>query len=198
MTGAFQNVERVLKGASGVVAIVPGVALLARVAHLPHNIQTLMGLLAVTLGASAVLVIFLLRQQLKQLSAKVVALAVIPTSLLGAAATTFFVILAMTHVIVTGAADGEEDYILVPLQPSDELRKLVAPLQYDWVEALANSAISAQVRQMMNDEAGSTVWLLTGSLLLAQTLLLVALVVSACKIADSLHPTTTEPLQGKA
>jgi hypothetical protein len=194
MSALFGRLETVIKGAVSVVALVPGIALVSRSVVLPPDLQDLLGGLALALGTVIILGVVLNRGRIRRTPAQRIGLVSAGLASAGFIAAIFGFNFAQRHLVPFKPNTGEQSYLLVPLRPSAELRSLLDQAGGSWPDAILNPGIGHLVRELMRAESGTAVWMLALLLLLAQALLLTAIVLAAWKASEQLKgPVPAQP-----
>jgi len=186
MNPLFGRMETAIKGAVSVVALIPGLALVFSAVTLPPELKDLLGGLALALGTVIVFGVVLNRGRIRRTSPQRIGTIAGVLAGAGLVASIFFFNFVGRHLIAIKQSSADAVYLLKPLQPSSELRSLLDAVGGSWAEAILNPGVGHRVRELMRAESGTAVWLLTALLLLAQALLLTAIVLVAWKAAERL------------
>lgn len=182
----FSAVSKVIKSVAGLIAVVPGLALITNAITLPLTLQQLLGALALALGVVIVIAIYLFGQRLHQMKAQRVGLIVVGLAVAGVTVAMICSGAANTYVLKR-MVDGAVELRVLPLNPSGQLKTDLEDFGGDYDEALRHPVIGARVSSAIDRQDGGTVLLLSVSFLLAQALLLGAIVIGAWKLADTLR-----------
>lgn len=178
MAEPFAKLEGVIKGAAGVVALIPGIALFTQAVSLPPPLETFLGGVSLTFGVAVVLAIILFQRRIARAPADRVGVVVLALALAGILTAIVCYKFADTHVM-----RDREVAIVKPIKPEGKLARNLEVFGGDYAEMLANANVGARARDDMKRQSGSAIWFLSISLLLAQTLLLTAIVLGAWKVA---------------
>jgi hypothetical protein len=183
LTGRIAKAETLIKAAAGLLALVPGIAILVGLVDIPPTLIDLIKYLSFAISIVVLLSIFLLSEQIKTIGKGAAATAIIACAVAGAILATSYLVFARNHVVVTGAGDDAEQHI-IPLRESRELRSLIEPYAGDYVEALETSVQQVRLNQLMERESGGSIAVMITLLVLAQTLIITAIVLGAWKLTE--------------
>ena len=180
----FETVANVIKGAAMLAAAAPGVAMLVNVVPVPPTIENLITASSLAVGAAIVISIMILRRSIQNASAPLLAIGVVIFALGGAWAAMKYVEFATVYVVSFVNTEHVEERVVVPVTPSPELAAILGDFNGDYAEALVSGIRGPRVRQLVNEGHGPTYTRLVCYLLLAQILLLTAIVGGAWKVAE--------------
>jgi len=189
---SIASVSNVIKGVAGLIAILPGIALVTNAIVLPLTLQQFLGGLALALGVVIILAIYLFGQRLHRMKPQRVGAMVIAMAVAGAGIAMLCSGVANTYVLKRSVGDGVEMRVM-PLRPTGQLAADLESFGGDYDEALRHPVIGARVATEMDRQDGPTILLLSVSFLLAQALLLSAIVTGAWKLANALGQKRAEP-----
>ncbi|QLC25719.1 hypothetical protein HFP57_12290 [Parasphingopyxis algicola] len=182
----MSNIERTasaITAAAALAAMAPGVAMLLDIVEIPPSAAQLTKALSLAVGVVAVFTIMILRRSVERIGDRTTLIVCTVSLILG-------IILAISYYQVSGrmivdfVAFGEEQRVILPLSPSDDLQSYEADFG-SYPEALVNPIVGQEVREKIEQENGSTVPALIFLVLMAQISLLIAIVVAALKFLSS-------------
>lgn len=181
MKTRLETLGGLIKGLVALLALLPGIAILTGLVDIPPSMVQLTNLLSFSASIVILIVIFLLTEHLRTIRNGVAAWLLVVAIVAGGAAATGYMIFANRHIAVVDTGEETERYI-IPLRPSPALLRLVAPYDGDYVEALHTSIQKARIRQLMEEEGAGSMIVMMVLLILAQTLLVGAIVAGAWKL----------------
>ncbi|MFZ0266310.1 hypothetical protein [Caulobacter sp.] len=185
--GGAKALSRAIKGVAAIAALVPGVAMLTNVVPLPTEADQLLGGLCLVFGAAVVIAVVALRTRIAKLPPGLVAGLVLASCCVGAVFAIQYFSFGGTHVIayVDRRLDGtsNEVRLIAPLKPSPELSAILAEFGGHYEEALHSPLHRSQVARLMSNENKSAAALLATYLILAEALMIGALVAGAWRVA---------------
>lgn len=179
------NLEKaggLIKTAAAVVAVLPSVAILAGMVHIPPTLGELVRFVCGSIGIVIVLAVILLKDAIRRMSDTVAAVLILGAALGGAVAATGYLRFADSHIIDQPNGDGAP--LVLPLHPSQELRALIAPYGEDYAEAIATSIQRERIIALMDSESAISVAIMIVLLVAGQSLIISAIVIGAWKIAE--------------
>lgn len=184
----MEEVGKVIKGAVAILAMVPGVAMLANAVPVPPPGETVISVVTLAVGVAIVIAIALAQRLIRSMPAWALAVAVLALGILGALAAVRYADFAQTHIVEFTDAQRQKHSVVVPAQPSAELSSILRTFNGDYAEAMTNPIRGHRVQQLVRDEGGATTTWLVLYLLAAQILLVTAVVAGAWKIAQPRAP----------
>jgi hypothetical protein len=197
LTERLGGLTALIKAMIGVLALLPGVAVLTGLIDIPPSLVELVKALSVFTGIGVLIAILLLSESIRRMSARKVALLTVAAVLLGAGFALAYRTVAAGQVVIVTMGDQVERYV-IPLAPSDEIGRLVAPYGGDYAEALMTSVRAERLRQLMEEDSGSAVALMVLLMVLAQTLMVGGLVVGGWKLTMADRATAAKPSPARA
>jgi hypothetical protein len=184
----MDSVTKLIKGAASLLAILPGIAMLTRIVPVPPTIENLITALSLSVGVAVIIAIMVLQQKLQKSPPLIVSLLIIVLVISGTWIAIKYVEFAKTHIIPI-TDNGIKERIVTPLKSPQALITIVdGEFHGDWREAYVSPIRGPQVRQLIEENNGSTYAALVIYLLVAQVLLLIAIVGGAWKAALMLPP----------
>jgi hypothetical protein len=183
--GPFDGVSRVIKGATSVVPLVPGIAMLTKAVPMPPDLQTVMTSLSLAVGVLIVISALLLKAKTRTLSVRLSVIIAACLFLLGAISAVQYLHFAAAYVCQF-EYDGKSELIVRPLDPPPELSKILDDFNGDCALAVTSPAIGLRVRALFNENNGVSQGLLLFYLLTAQAMVMASVVGAAWKGADLL------------
>ena len=171
-----------IKAVIGLLALLPGVAVLTGLIDIPPSLVDLVKALSIFAGIAVLIAILLLSGTIRALSGRTVALLTLSAVVLGGGFAVAYRAVAARQVVVVETGREVERFV-VPLTPSAEIRRLVAPYGGDYAEALMTSVRAERLHQLMEEESGSAVALMIALMVVAQTLMVGGIVVGGWKLA---------------
>jgi hypothetical protein len=175
---------KLVQAIGALIGLTPAVALLFDIVDVPPSLIQLIRAVSFFITVAVVVIIILLRAQIRKLSNKRAATMVLVTVLLGTASATGYWLFADSH-MVTVSRGKEAERFVIPLNPSAKIRELVAPFNGQYEQALYVSRRREELRGAMEDEDTSAVLLMLFLLVSANVLLVSAVVGGAWKISGS-------------
>lgn len=175
----------IIKALVALLALMPGIAVLTGLIDIPPTLVQLVQALSFFVSVAVLIGILLASQLIRGMSSSAVALIAFASVLAGAAAAVGYWSFAGSHiVVVSGAGEGDEDKerFVVPLRPSAEVERLVAPYGGDYAEALKTSNQRVRLQRLLEAESGGTAALMIVLLVLAQTLLVAGVAAGAWRL----------------
>lgn len=180
------RVERLgglIKALAAVVALLPGVAVLTGLVDIPPTLVQLVQMLSVTVSLLVLIAVILLTDRLRRLRAEAVVAMIAVAAVAGAGLATAYFQFAKSHIAVVESA-GEEIRYLIPLAPSPRVRQIVAPYGDDYNEALQTSLERRELARLLEQEGGDSAAVMIALMVLAQALLIGAVVAGAWKLTS--------------
>jgi len=192
MPQAVEKISGVLKGIAAVIALFPGVAIYFRLVDIPPTLMQLVEIISFSISLIVIISVFLARDIISRMGSARVGLLCSIAVVLGAASITGYFLFARGHTVVVRAPEGPtpgshenvQRYI-VPLNPSPELTAIVDPFFGDYEEAIRMSVQRETMKQLMNEESGSSLLVMIVLLVLSELLLMAPVVVGAWKLAGT-------------
>lgn len=181
LTERLGGLSSLIKAAIGLLALLPGVAVLTGLIDIPPTLVELVKALSVFVGIGVLIAIMLLSETIRRLNGRTVALMTVSAIVLGAGFAVAYRAVATRQVVIVAMGDQIERFV-VPLVPSEEIGRLVGPYGGDYAEALMTSVRAERLRQLMEEESGSAVALLVALMVAAQTLMIGGIVVGGWKL----------------
>jgi flagellar basal body-associated protein FliL len=189
VTERLKSVETLVKALAALLALMPGIAVLTGLIDIPPTLVQLVKALSFFVSIVVLIGILLISQRIRRMTGTAVAILALGAVVVGAAGAVGYWSFAGRHIVVVESADGEgeaqTERYLVPMRPSAEIQRLVAPYSGDYAEALLTSNQRARLRQLMDQDSGGTAALMIVLLVLAQTLLVAGVAAGAWKLAMS-------------
>lgn len=177
-----------LKGAGGIVALAPGLLLLANKMSLPPQLTQFLGILSVGCGSAVVLAVVTLRGRISRLKPLAAAAIILVSFGVGAVFGMRFLNFASAQTIVyTDRAENgatTEARYLKPLAPSPRLASIVAEFGGDYGEALHNPYYRAEVKRLLAEEGGPARNRLVIYMLLSEAFMIGAVVLGGWRTAS--------------
>jgi hypothetical protein len=187
LTERLGGLAALIKAVIGVLALLPGVAVLTGLIDIPPTLVELVKALSVFTGIGVLIAILLLSESIRRASARKVALLTVAAVLLGAGFALAYRTVAAAQVVIVTVGDQVERFV-IPLAPSEEIGSLVAPYGGDYAEALMTSVRAERLRQLMEEDSGSAVALMVLLMVVAQTLMVGGLVIGGWKLSMAGEP----------
>jgi hypothetical protein len=196
LTERIANLSWLIKAVGAVIAILPGVAILLGLVDIPPDLEDLIKYVSFAISVVTILAVLLLTSAIQRLSSGW-AVAIIAACVIGGAASAIaYRGYASTHILTVIGDTGEAEHLIIPQDPSPELRALVEPLSYDYAEALQTHVQRVRVKQLMVRESGPATLRMIVLLVVAQTLTIGAIVLGAWKLSGALGAGPRPPLDG--
>lgn len=173
---------KIIKAVAVLLGLLPGIALLLGLVDIPPSLADLIKFLTFAISIGVVICIMLLRDRIRRLTNKTVAIFVVSAVLIGSAFATAYMIVAKDHIIVMTTGAGIERHVK-PLYPSADIQEIMRAYRGDYKEALATSNRNAELSALMERESGSAIVLLILLLVTGQVLLVSGIVGGAWKLA---------------
>jgi hypothetical protein len=190
LTERLGGLATLIKAMIGILALLPGVAVLTGLIDIPPTLVELVKALSVFTGIGVLIAILLLSESIRRASARKVALLTVAAVLLGGGFALAYRTVASGQVVVVTMGDQVERFV-IPLAPSEEIGSLVAPYGGDYAEALMTSVRAERLRQLLEEDSGSAVALMVLLMVVAQTLMVGGLVIGGWKLAMAGEPAAT-------
>jgi hypothetical protein len=178
----LDNLGGLVKAVLAVLALLPGVAVLTGLVDIPPSLADLVKALSMFAGVAVLIVILLLSDAIRRARAALVIFLTVAAVIAGGGAALGYRSLAGRHVLVLELGDEVERHV-VPLHPSAGIRRIVEPYGGDYAEALLTSVRKERLRQLMEEESGSSVVLMVALMVIAQTLMVGGVLAGGWKLA---------------
>lgn len=194
--GQIRNASGLLKAVGGFVAALPPLAVITGLVDIPPTLGQLVKLITVPISIVVVVLIFVLGPSIVRMSAKHAAITFGGCVLFGALATVFYYNFAGAHVVA-----ARDQPVVIPLNPSVEIRTIMEPYDEDYAEALENASDNERLRVLMEREAGSAVAVMVLMMVLAQVLMVAGMVGAIWKIVvdqEAIRQTASSSATGKS
>jgi hypothetical protein len=172
----FAAVSRLLRGAAALVALVPGVAMVAKIVAIPPTLQNTIVALSLAIGVTVVIVILLLSRQICKLSTLWAVAGVLGLVFFGALLVLQYLHFAAEHLVTIEASGEPTEIWLLPLHPPKALTDSINDFNGHWGDAITSPIVGAKVRQLIENNNTSSGVVLMLYVLSAQTFLLTAIV----------------------
>lgn len=186
-----------LRGAGAIVALAPGLLLLANKMSLPPQLTQFLGILSVGCGSAVVLAVVTLRGRISKLKPLVAAAIILVLFSVGAVFGMRFLNFAseQTVTFTDRAANGEttEARYLKPLKPSPRLAQILAEFGGDYAEALHNPYYRAEVKRLMVEEGGPARNRLVIYMLLSEAFMIGSVVLGGWRTASFFEERAAKP-----
>lgn len=181
-----------IKAIGGLIALLPGVAMLLGLVEIPPDIHDLILYISFAISAVTIIAVVLLTPQIHRLKRGWAVGIIVICAIGGAISAVVYLDYSKRHILAVTTDRGAETLVL-PHAPSPELDRLVKPLAHDYEEALNTHPQRARIRTLLTAESGGATWRIVLLLVLAQTLTIAAIVFGAWKLTGSLKPSRPEP-----
>jgi hypothetical protein len=182
----IESVGTLIKVLVALLALMPGIAVLTGLIDIPPTLVQLVKGLSFFVSIVVLIAILLVSQRIRKLPGTTVAILAGLAVLLGSGAAVGYWMFASRHIVViqSSGQEGDEETAryVVPLRPSAEMQRLVAPYNGDYAEALETSIQRPRLRQLMEEQAGGSAALMIVWLVLAQTLLVGGIAAGAWRL----------------
>jgi hypothetical protein len=160
-------VGNVLKVALVILGLIPSVAVLAGLIHIPPSLQQLVQIVTVPVSIVAVTATLVLSEEIGRWSYRRAALIFVVAAVLGASSAVGYFLFAGRCVI-----EYKDERIVAPMHPSQRIRDIIAVYNNQYDEALEHSPRNDELRELLAKEnAGTTILMIL--LMVASQLLLV-------------------------
>ena len=173
----------IIKALAAVIALLPGIAVLTGLVDIPPTLAQLVQMLSFVISILVLIVTILLTERLRRLRAEMAVVLIALAAVTGAVLATAYFQFAQGH-IAYGEAGGEEARYLIPLDPSPRVRQIVAPYGDDYDEALQTSLERRELARLLEREGGGSAAVMIILMVLAQALLIGAVVAGAWKLTS--------------
>ena len=182
------SVSNLLKGLVALVAVFSGVAALLGIVDIPPTLVTLVRAIAFSVLLVVLIAVFLFRRRISRIPRGKVAIWALVGVCLGATCATGYYRFANQYTAIP-IPGGEERYV-VPLWPKDDIRRIVDPEGGDYEEALRSSPARMDLRELMQEQSGSTIFLMILLLVISEVLLVAPVVAAGWRLASDLQDDT--------
>jgi hypothetical protein len=183
LTGRLEKVGTLVKAIAAMLALLPGIAMLLGLVDIPPSIVDLAKYVSLSVSIVVVLVVMLLSDSIRAWRAPAIAAVIGACAVIGAVLAVFYLTFTSDHVVVVGSGEQAVHHI-VPLNPTEEVRRLVAPYGGDYLEALNTSVDRQQLADAMQKDRGSAVFIIIALLIAAQMFVISAIVLGAWKLTS--------------
>jgi hypothetical protein len=183
LTDRLERVGTLVKAIAAMLALLPGIAMLLGLVAIPPSIVDLAKYVSLSVSIVVVLVVMLLTDSIRAWRAPVVAAVIGACAIAGVGLAVFYLTFTSDHVVVVGGGQQAVHHI-VPLHPSQEIQRLVAPYGGDYLEALNTSVDRQQLADAMQRERRSAVFIIVTLLISAQMFVISAIVLGAWKLTS--------------
>jgi hypothetical protein len=185
---SIENAGTLIKAVAAIIALFPGVAVLAGLVDVPPSLIQLVKIISFSVSGIVLLSVFLLGDRLRRMSGERAAIGATIAVLLGAACATGYFTFANRYTVSVEDIRGEVRTYIVPMQPSPAIRRIVEPMQNDYRLALHISADRAELKRLMTAESGTSMTIMILLLVFSQVLLVAPVVGIAWKLAGAPAP----------
>ncbi|MBS0255656.1 MAG: hypothetical protein JSS36_10740 [Proteobacteria bacterium] len=175
---------RVIQAAAAVIALMPSLALLSGAVPMPPSFSDLIKVVTFFLTLGTILLVFMVRNQIRTMSTRLVAILSVGSMLIGCVAAISFYFFSSQHLIRITRGSKIETYV-VPLSPSRRISEQVDSYFGNYPEALVGSPQRELLQQWMAEESTSASVTMIVLLAIANTFLAGAIVAGAWKIASA-------------
>ena len=183
LTDRLQRVGTLVKAIAATLALLPGIAMLLGLVNIPPSIVDLAKYVSLSVSIVVVMVVMLLTDSIRAWRAPVVAAVIGACAIAGAGLAVFYLTFTSDHVVVVGSGQQAVHHI-VPLNPSGEIQRLVAPYGGDYLEALNTSVEKQQLADAMQKDRQGAVFVIVSLLIAAQMFVISAIVLGAWKLTS--------------
>lgn len=161
----------VIKAIVALLALLPPLAVITGLIDIPPSLGQLVKIVTVPVSVIAVMGIFAQRRAISRWSASRAILVFGACALLGSACAVSYYIFAGTHVI-----EYRDERLVKPIAPSPEIEEIVDAWGGQYDQALAYSPLGEELRRRLGEESVSAILVMIGLMVLAQLLLVAAMV----------------------
>lgn len=192
----IESAGNAIKAVAGIIALFPGIVVLLGLVAIPPSLADLVKIISFSISGVVLLAVFLMGDRIQRLSKGRTVFYTVTAVVLGAACATFYFQFANRHTVIVETGPASAETYIIPLDPSERIREVVAPLDYDYKVALQAATQRAELRRWMVDESGSSMAVMIVLLVLSQILLVAPVVAAAWRLAAA--PDAQGPDQGDA
>lgn len=193
-----RNASSLIKAVGAVIVLFPGIAVLIGIVDIPPSLADMVNLIAYSVCAAVLLVVFLLDDRIRRMSNLRAALLGIGGVVLGSACVLVYFDFANDHVVEISAPEGAENKFITPRTPKREILEIVDPAVpgdpsiTEYKTALEGSVQNERLKELMKDHSGSSMLVMIILLVLSEVLLIAPVVAIAWKLISG-PPETAAP-----
>lgn len=175
------SVGKLIKAVAGLLAFFPLLALMFDIVKIPESLASMSKIASFFVTVACILGVILNRKLIERTPNGRASVIILATVLFGITATVSYWKIG-TGQIIGIEQDGKVEQIVLPMNPSSDIRKMIAPFGDDYADAIITGAQSDKLRQKIDEENATTFALLFTLLVAANVLLVVGVVGGAWKI----------------
>ncbi|HEY9553133.1 hypothetical protein [Allosphingosinicella sp.] len=180
----FEEFGWLIKAVAGILALLPGVAILLGLVDIPPDLEDLINYISFSISIVTILAVMLLTPAIDKVRPSLAAVIIVVCAAAGAVSATSYRSFAQSHIVSIPVGEEVERHV-IPLNPSAEIRQLMEPYSWDYVEALQTHVQRVRLKELMARDSGGSTARMILLLVLAQTLIVGAIVFGAWKLAGS-------------
>ncbi len=175
------SVGKLIKAVAGLLAFFPLLALMFEIVKIPESLANMAKIASFFVTVACIFGVILNRKLIERTSNGRASVIILATVLFGIAAAVSYWTIGRTQIIGI-EQDGKIEQIVLPMNPSSDIRRMIAPFRDEYADAIIESAQSDKLRQKIDEENATTFALLFTLLVAANVLLVVGIVGGAWKI----------------